>query len=253
MSSKIERYKVVIPGDDYNFFETNAPVNSKPVTFGPGLRSDNSLWKSDSKHEKDQNVSPYATLAGLSVVNRKKNAHFVMVKRKRYVAAQGERVIGQILLRHAEGYKVDIGASSPASLGLLEFEGATKRNRPYLAVGALVYSKIDISSPFMEPSLTCVDLSIPDHGMGELKNGFLVTVDLATVRRLQNPKSTILQTLGTQVPFEIAIGSNGRIWINSFNIHAIQLIASILICIDNQTDDEINSIIRERILLSKLE
>jgi exosome complex component RRP40 len=50
------------------------------------------------------------------------------------VPAVGEPVIGIIVARHAEGYRVDIGASQMASLEALAFEGATKRSKPKLKV-----------------------------------------------------------------------------------------------------------------------
>lgn len=51
-----------------------------------------------------------------------------------YIPAQGEPVIGVIVARHAEGYRVDIGSSQSASLDALAFEDATKRNKPDLKV-----------------------------------------------------------------------------------------------------------------------
>ncbi len=43
-------------------------------------------------------------------------------------------MLGIILARHAEGYRVDIGSSQAASLDALAFEGASKRNKPDLKV-----------------------------------------------------------------------------------------------------------------------
>ena len=37
---------------------------------------------------------------------------------------------------------MDIGTAEPASLSYLAFEGATKRNRPNVSVGDLVYAKV---------------------------------------------------------------------------------------------------------------
>lgn len=51
-----------------------------------------------------------------------------------YIPAAQESVLGQIISRAGEGYRVDIGAAHPASLDGLAFEGATKRNRPNLKV-----------------------------------------------------------------------------------------------------------------------
>lgn len=45
-----------------------------------------------------------------------------------------EAVIGIIVEKHGENYVVDIGAPFSASLPVLAFEGATRRNRPNLQV-----------------------------------------------------------------------------------------------------------------------
>jgi exosome complex component RRP40 len=51
-------------------------------------------------------------------------------------------VIGIIVARHAEGYRVDIGASQMASLEALAFEGATKRSKPNLKVRRALFRLI---------------------------------------------------------------------------------------------------------------
>ena len=52
---------------------------------------------------------------------------------------------------------VDINGPFPALLPLLSFEGATKRNRPNLKAGDVVYARVAAASRDMEPVLTCVD------------------------------------------------------------------------------------------------
>jgi exosome complex component RRP40 len=43
-------------------------------------------------------------------------------------------VLGTVVARHADGYRVDIGTAQMASLDGLAFEGATKRSKPNLKV-----------------------------------------------------------------------------------------------------------------------
>lgn len=52
----------------------------------------------------------------------------------KYVAIRGERVIGVVVGKGAMSVNVDIGTSEFASLSLLAFESATKRNRPNIQV-----------------------------------------------------------------------------------------------------------------------
>ena len=54
--------------------------------------------------------------------------------KSQYVPQPPEPVLGIIIARHAEGYRVDIGSSQAASLDALAFEGATKRSKPNLKV-----------------------------------------------------------------------------------------------------------------------
>lgn len=47
---------------------------------------------------------------------------------------KGDHVIGIVIAKSGDIFKVDVGGSEPASLSYLAFEGATKRNRPNVQV-----------------------------------------------------------------------------------------------------------------------
>lgn len=64
-------------------------------------------------------------------------------------------VLGTIVEKHSENYRLDIGTAIPARLPALAFEGATKRNKPNLQVGELVYARVALSDKHMEAELTC--------------------------------------------------------------------------------------------------
>jgi len=51
-----------------------------------------------------------------------------------YIPARGDNVIGVVIAKAGDAYRVDIGSSEPASLSYLAFEGSTKRNRPDVKV-----------------------------------------------------------------------------------------------------------------------
>ena len=61
---------------------------------------------------------------------------------KRYVANRGENVIGVVMAKAGDVFRVDIGTSQPATLSYMAFEGATKRSRPNVNVGDIVYAKV---------------------------------------------------------------------------------------------------------------
>ncbi|SCV70004.1 BQ2448_1398 [Microbotryum intermedium] len=158
-----------------------------------------------------------------------------------YIPQPPEPVIGIIVARHAEGYRVDIGSSQAASLDALAFEGATKRNKPNLKVrirvweapssdvGTLVYAHLLATPPFSEPEISCVDAATQKAaGSGELAGGFLIRhVELGRCRALLSPKHPILERLGAQFPFEIAVGMNGRVWVKAGDDDTEKLIAMI--------------------------
>ena len=61
---------------------------------------------------------------------------------KRYVASRNENVLGVVVAKAGDLFRVDIGTSQPASLSYMAFEGATKRNRPNVNIGDVIYAKV---------------------------------------------------------------------------------------------------------------
>jgi len=61
---------------------------------------------------------------------------------RRYVPCKGENVLGVVVARAGDFFRVDIGGSEFASLSYLAFEGATKKNRPNVSTGDIVYAKL---------------------------------------------------------------------------------------------------------------
>ena len=61
--------------------------------------------------------------------------------------------------RHADSYTVELGAPFTGTLPALGFEGATRRNRPTLAPGDLVYARVAAASRDAGPELACTDAS----------------------------------------------------------------------------------------------
>ncbi|ORY31352.1 hypothetical protein BCR39DRAFT_526256 [Naematelia encephala] len=205
---------LVLPGDVIPL----TPSSSSSFTLGPGI----GIASSSSSSSSHDPTSIYiATRAGLLRSTKgkskdKRDSTWVEGRTKRYVPAQKELVLGTIIARHAEGYRVDIGSAQMATLDSLAFEGATKRSKPNLKVGTLVYARVSLASRDMEPELECVDPATGKaEGFGELKGGVMVNCSLQMCRQLLTPKSPLLTYLATSIPFETAIGLNGRIWFKS--------------------------------------
>ncbi|KAF8503228.1 exosome complex exonuclease RRP40 [Hysterangium stoloniferum] len=146
----------------------------------------------------------------------------------RYVPAAQEGVIGVVTARTGGGetYRVDIGSAHPAQLDGLAFEGATKRNRPILKVGSLVYARVSLAHKDMEPELECFDAQTrKSEGFGELKNGFMVKCSLGMCRLLLDSRHFLLPMLGSRFPLEAAVGTNGRVWVHAADAKQVIAIA----------------------------
>jgi exosome complex component RRP40 len=184
-------------------------------------------------------------------------------QQRKYRPTVNDRVIGIVMDRIGttdEGggdlYRIHINAAQYGLLNNLQFNGATKRNKPMLQSGQILYCRVmnDTSSHATaiadEPILlSCTngpyDVGIPNKDWstkescyGELRNGgTLCRISMQLARDLLSTTSTkhskpqehniILDELAKQrakIPFEVAIGVNGYLWINSDKAEYIVLI-----------------------------
>lgn len=124
--------------------------------------------------------------------------------------------------RGAESYKVSISSSRIAQLPVLAFDGASKRNKPNLLVGTLVYARVAEVDRDLPPVLSCAVVSGPkkdwvtgESTYGELVGGTCVKVPLQHAKRLLSRKCELLPALGRHFPFEVCIGLNGVVWLRA--------------------------------------
>jgi len=199
----------------------NIPAQHVNLKLGPGL-----LQLSNA----DGTSSIVSSRAGTLNHSANRSKWWIESNSRRYVPAPQESIVGVVVGRSgAEGWRVDIGAAHTANLDALAFEGATKRNRPNLKVGSLVYARVSLAHKDMEPELECFDAQTrKSEGFGELKNGFVTRCSLMMCRFLLDPTHFLLPLLGTRFPLDAAIGMNGRVWINAKEIkHTIAVVRSI--------------------------
>ncbi|XP_001605422.1 exosome complex component RRP40 [Nasonia vitripennis] len=189
---------IVMPGDRIQGIES-ADKNQK-VILGPGLRTDGE--------------TVYACKAG--ILKKRISIYYVDSYQKRYIPSQGENVVGVVTQKAGDIFRVDIGANEPAALSYLGFEGASKRNRPDVQVGDIVYAKLIVASKDMESELVCVDSFGKKGKLGVLSpNGMLLTCSLSLVRKILKANCPLLRLLSEELKYEIAVGMNGKIWIKS--------------------------------------
>lgn len=125
---------------------------------------------------------------------------------------------------------MDIGASEQASLSYLAFEGATKKYRPDIRVGDIVFAKLLIASKDMEPELVCVDSQGKENELGVLNSeGMVFTCSLSLVRKILNPQCPLFSMLGKNQAYELAAGMNGKIWVKARTIKETIAVANAIL------------------------
>ncbi|GAA6215184.1 exosome complex component RRP40-like [Lates japonicus] len=218
--------EVLLPGDEFtcdtdDTISLTEHVKPEKVVCGPGLRRSGDrlvVCKSGVLRHKQPNV------------------FWIDSQQRRYVPAKGETVIGIVTTKSGDVFKVDFGGSEQASLSYLAFEGATKRNRPNVQVGDLVFAQFSIANKDMEPELVCIDSSGRANGLGVFGGGgLLFRVSLGLVRRLLAPHSEVRSDLEQLFPCELVVGMNGRLWVRSSSVQQTLIIANLLQSCDTMT------------------
>ena len=197
----------VLPGDD---------VTDNVLSVAESLRLGNGLTQLGE--------GVVATKAGI-ICHKAPNRFYVTNNQRRYVPAVGDTVVGIVVDRTTDFYRVRLHGTGVAQLPILAFDGATKRNKPNLAVGASVFARVAVCNKHLDPELSCQaagtgpkkDWMTGQSVYGELKGGTLVHVSTGLARRLLDPECAILTSIGSGVPFEIAVGLNGTVWVQAAN------------------------------------
>jgi len=108
----------------------------------------------------------------------------------------------------------------------------------------------------MDPELECVSASTgKSDGLGPLTGGMVFSVSLAMARRLMLPKPgeqgqlVLLEELGgAGVSFEIAVGRNGKVWVDSKGVKSTLAIGKMI----QRTDQEGWIVEKQRIMARRL-
>ncbi|KAI9703222.1 MAG: exosome non-catalytic core subunit rrp40 [Candelina mexicana] len=202
---------ILLPGEDIPQELLPTPANSSlPLRLGPGLQ-----------HIPPSTITP--TVAGQLCSDSKRNAIWIEGNGGRYIPLANDLVIATMHHSSVDVYHCSITPhTSFAQLPQLAFEGATKKSRPILSPGALIYARISLANKHMDPELECLSSTTGKaDGLGELKGGMIFDISLGMARRLMMPKPresggvAILEELAEKLTFEIAVGRNGRVWIDS--------------------------------------
>ena len=174
-----------------------------------------------------------------------------------YLPATGDLVIAVVHHSSSEAFSCSLANHATfASLGHLSFEGASRKTRPMLQSGSVVYARVSSASKHIDPELECVHPSTGKaDGLGELKGGMLFDVSPGMARRLmmsnaqQDGGVAVFNEFGESgLRFEIAVGRNGKVWINSENIKTVVAIGKAIV----ETDTRELSVNQQKEMVKRL-
>ena len=222
---------VLLPGEEIP--ADQLPRSKKgTLTLGPGLT-----------HIPPSTI--LSTTSGALQVDHKKSALWLERSNGRYQPSVGDLVVAQIHHSSTDTYHCSLTPHTPfALLGQLAFEGANKKNRPQLKAGDLVYARVSRASKWEDTEIECCNSSTGKaEGMGPLKAGMVWEVSPAFARRLmmgsdKEGKSrggiVALEEVGEKVRFEVAVGRNGKLWLDSGSVKETIMIGRLLQQVDEQ-------------------
>lgn len=223
---------IVLPGDQVS--SNILPSTTTPIRIGPGLRSLGHRNIPSKTVDSSHNIIQ-ATQAGiLSVDPNRRSVSVQSFPNRRYIPTANDLVIAQVQRSSQDFFHCIITPHAPfAVLGQLAFEGASKKTRPNLKQGDLVYARV-LSvgvGAGTEVELTCVNPATgkaEPGGLGMLSSGMLFDVSTGLAARLLRASSSttsaqaasvvVLEELGQKLEskggFEIAVGRNGKVWVD---------------------------------------
>ncbi|KAL5545776.1 hypothetical protein UlMin_005463 [Ulmus minor] len=221
--------QLVVPGDVVLDVST---MSNQTIKLGGGLRQ--------------QSDAVAVTKAGKFRLS-KPNKYWVESSQKRYVPCVEDCVLGIVVDCRADNFLVDIKGPALAFLPVLAFEGGTRRNIPKFEVGTLLYVRVVKANLGMNPELSCTDAMGKAAEFGALKEGYNFECSTGLSRMLlSSPPCTVLEALGKKLSFEIAVGINGRVWVNAASPSTIIIVANAVM------KSESLSVAQQRIMVEKL-
>jgi exosome complex component RRP40 len=188
---------VTLPGDDLTEIITQT---HSTVKVGSGL-----LYS----HAQKKIIS---TVGG-EAAYRPPSTYWIKTSSKRYFPKVNDQIIGIIEEKGGDYYTVNIFSGyNHCLLNRLSFEGATKRNRPELKKGDVVYCRVviapngsdNIGGEIVELSCISSTGSTKEWSSGEtvfgvVSQGLVIHVNSNTARRLLRPDCAVLNALGRLV------------------------------------------------------
>ncbi|KAK2962546.1 putative Exosome complex component rrp40 [Blattamonas nauphoetae] len=194
----------VLPGD---VIVSNVKGKQNPIRISKGLQMNS--------------TNVITTLPG-DIEKRNNDTILLHATQQTYYPAINDCIVGIIVDRRgADGYVVDINSFRQAFLPTTAFSGATRRNQAAIPIGTAIYARVLQPDVHIDPVLTCTLKDGTAGAFGVQHGGAVFRCDTAFSKSLASPKNTFLPEIGARIPFEIASGENGMVWINSHNPRSI--------------------------------
>jgi exosome complex component RRP40 len=207
----------VLPGDTIALSSLPSPLDStSSITLGPGLHY-------------DKDTSAFTSHSCGHIREPSSLTYYVDGHRPAASSlSSGDLVLGIVVRRQLESLLVDIGYNELASLSLYDFEGSTKRTKPNVDRGDVIYGQLKIDGE-CQPQITCVNEDGKADGMGVLhENGYVFDIPIEMANNLID-HDNLLKELGNDIPFEIAIGANGRVWVKAATTRTMIALRKVLL------------------------
>jgi exosome complex RNA-binding protein Rrp4 len=232
-------YKKILlfPGEEYEF-------NEKLIHYGAfGYSSGNLISKKCGILLCDKN--------GKVVENTSEEVFRSLGKY--YSPKEEDVVLGIIVQKSSEFVKVDISTYSHAILNTKDFEGATKKLKPIINLGDIIFARVSKVNKFDAPVLSCLS----EHGnkswaSGESFFGILNGGNVYDFPKIYSwdfyKDNYALSRLYDVANFEIVFGMNGKMWIKSDTAENVSNIYEILLSSIKLDKDEIEKLIHEKFL-----
>ena len=211
--------------------------------------------------------SPPSTSKNNSNNNNNSNTWYIQQNIHRYRPMVDDRVLAIVEDRlgpdgaGGDLYRMNIvNGSHPAVLSNLEFEGATKRNKPALVTGMLLYARVVSTGVTVatDPTLSCMlgprDVGLPrkdwmtnEGTYGELKGGTVCRISLGLARELMHPDNLVVRELATRgkLAFELCVGVNGLLWIHSGRPETTIMIQNAIRNSEVLTEEQVRSMVKK--------
>ncbi|XP_062217661.1 uncharacterized protein LOC133917831 isoform X3 [Phragmites australis] len=114
-------------------------------------------------------------------------------------------------------------------------------------IGTLIYARVVKANSIMNPELSCMDAMGKAAEFGQLKDGYMFDTSTSLSRMLlSSPTCPVLEALGKKLSFEIAVGLNGRVWVNAPSPSNVILVSNAII------KSESLSGIKQRVMVENL-